>query len=84
MLDVGDAMTNGLPAPIYVPPQLLVYQRTASPDPPVTERLIFPASLVQKLFLFDRADVGATGRGTTVTVTLAQDERPQALLYQPA
>ncbi len=84
MLDVGEAMTNGLPAPIYVPPQLLVYQRTASPEPPVTERLIFPASLVQKLFRSDSADVGATERETTVTLTLEQDEMPQALLYQPA
>ena len=74
---VGDAIVSGLPVPTYVPPQLLVYHLTSSPEPPVTERFIFPASFSQKLFASEDADVGATGSGTTVTVTLTQDDSPQ-------
>jgi hypothetical protein len=38
---------------------------------------MLPASSAQKLFQSTAADVGATGSGFTVTVTLAQAELPQ-------
>ena len=70
----GEAIESGLPVPTGVPPQLTVYHSTAVPEPPVTDKLIFPASLAQKLFRLTKAEVGATGKGRTVTVTLSHVE----------
>jgi hypothetical protein len=38
---------------------------------------MFPGSFAQKLIWFTETNVGATGSGFTVTVTLAQSEVPQ-------
>jgi hypothetical protein len=63
----GEATLSGVPDPTYVPPQLPVYHFSVSPDPPVAERLMLPASSAQKLFRSTEAVVGATGSGFTVT-----------------
>ena len=73
-----------MPEPTKVPPQLLVYHFKVVPEPPVAVRLISPPASEQKLFTSVEADVGATGAGSTVTVTLAQVELPQAAVSQRA
>ncbi len=65
----GEGILRGLPVPISVPPQLPVNHRRIRPDPPVAERLIFPASFQQKPVLSDETEVGAVGAVSTVIVT---------------
>ena len=78
---VGDAMTSGVPVPTAVPPQLTVYHFSDVPEPPAAERLILPASSVQKLLRSTDADVGAVGVAQTtmalVSVKTLLDEPEQ-------
>ena len=66
--------------PISVPSQASSNQRTVVPKPPVTDRLIMPASSSQKSSLSDCAEAGATGRGITVTAKVCVPLFPQTLL----
>ena len=79
---VGDGITNGLPVPIEVSPQLPVNHRNVVPEPPVADRLMFPGSSAQKLLRSTDAEVGAKGSDETVTVTLVQVDTPQAFSHR--
>ena len=57
-------------------PGQVVYQFRASPDPPVTVKVILPASSAQKLLLVELTNVGATGKAFIVTVCVAAAEGP--------
>jgi hypothetical protein len=67
---------------MLVPVQPPVNHRNVVPEPPVADKLMLPASSVQKLLRSEAADVGATGRASTVTVTLAQVEFPQVFSHR--
>ena len=77
---VGEAIDNGVPEPIDVPePHPPAYHFSVPPEPAVADSEMLPLSSAQKLFRSTPADVGATGDGTTVTVTLAQEDGVQGL-----
>lgn len=82
MVLVGDAKFNGFPEPTNEVPHPEVYQATDVPEPPVTLKFIVPASSAQKLLRSTLANVGATGKGLTVTVTLWQLEFPHELSHR--
>lgn len=56
---------SGVPVPTAVPPQLPLYHFNDPPEPPAAERLMLPASSVQKLLRLVAADVGAVGVAQT-------------------
>lgn len=60
---VGAAIDRGLPVPMEVPEQPPVSHRSVVPDPPVTDKLIFPPELVHRLFRSLDADVGGDAKG---------------------
>ena len=70
MVDDGAVIFSGEPLPTYVPPQLPEYHFNVPPEPPVAVRLT-PAPAQAELGLAEAVD-GATGAGSTVTITLAQ------------
>ena len=79
MVAVGEAIDSGEPLPANAPPQLPVYHFSVVPEPHVAVSEMLPLSSAHKLLRSTSAEVGATGEGTTVTVTLAHEELPQAL-----
>lgn len=82
MVVIGEAIFKGFPEPTDVVPQPEVYHATEVPEPPVTLRLIVPASSAQKLFRSTLANVGATGKALTVTVMLWHVEFPQEFIQR--
>lgn len=78
MVPVGEAIFRGFPVPAKVVPHPPVYHATEVPEPPVTLKLIVPASSAQKLFRSTLANVGAVGKEFTLTVILWHVEFPQA------
>ena len=66
-------MVRGLPVPMGVEPQEVVYQWKMPPVPPVAEReMLTGMGPEQKTGVSTDAPVGEVGVGLTVTVTLAQ------------
>jgi hypothetical protein len=61
VVSVGESITRGLPVPTDPTPHEVVYQPTVVPDPPVTDRLMSPESLGQKLSRSLCAELGGIG-----------------------
>ena len=63
-----------------MPPQLVLNQRVQVPEPPVTEREMFPPAFEQKLLISDIPATGGLGKGITVISNDAQLELAQLLI----
>ena len=71
---VGLDIFFGVPVPTSVPPQLPEYHVKVVPEPPAAVRFRVPPASEHKLLASLDAEVGATGKGYTVTITLAHVE----------
>ena len=80
VVEVGAGIVRGVPLPIMAPPHV-VYQFNVVPLPPTAVKVIFAKSPSQKEVLSAAAEVGATGSGFTVTVTLEHPEVPHELVH---
>lgn len=76
-MTIGEATLNITPEPMCVPPQEPVNHSTVVPEPPTAVSSTFPASSEQTVEGLAVAEVGASGSGRTVTITLAQADEPQ-------
>jgi hypothetical protein len=78
----GDGIVMDVPSPTKGPWHESRYHLSAVPEPPAAVRVIWKGPFPSQMNVVSApAEVGATGRGRTVTVVDAQPEPPQVFSH---